>query len=334
MAKFLVIQTAFIGDVVLATAVIEKLRGLPGASVDFLVRKGNEALFSGHPYINKLYVWNKKKSKYLHLWQIAKQVRAEKYDYVINLHRFAASGFVTWYSGAKEKRGFDKNPFAFCYSNSYPHNISAREDMHPIHETDRNQKLIADIADNKPARPVLYPTVADKEKVHQYQSGPYICIAPSSVWFSKRMPESKWVELINRLPSGNKIYLIAGPEDAELCERIKIAATHPAIVNLAGKLSFLQSGALMKEAVMNYSNDSAPIHFASAVNAPVTAVFCSTSPCYGFGPLSDTKKIVEVAGLDCKPCSLHGLKDCPKGHFKCGNDISIDQLLWWTSKTI
>ena len=95
-----------------------------------------------------------------------------------------------------------------------------------------------------------------------------------------------------------------------------------------GDLSYLQSAALMSRAVMNYVNDSAPLHFASAMNAPVTAVYCSTIPEFGFGPVSDVQNIVEVEEkLSCRPCGLHGYSSCPLGHFKCAMDIQEGQLL-------
>ncbi|MGH2566186.1 MAG: glycosyltransferase family 9 protein, partial [Ginsengibacter sp.] len=93
------------------------------------------------------------------------------------------------------------------------------------------------------------------------------------------------------------------------------------------------SVALMKNAVMNYTNDSAPLHFASAVDAPVTAIFCSTVPAFGFYPLSLKSFIVETKQtLACRPCSLHGLKACPLGHFKCAHTIETSQLLSTLSK--
>jgi heptosyltransferase-2 len=99
------------------------------------------------------------------------------------------------------------------------------------------------------------------------------------------------------------------------------------VINLCGQLSFLQSAALMKDALMNYVNDSAPMHFASAVNAPVTAIYCSTLPAFGFGPLSDNSRVVEIReNLYCRPCGLHGKKACPEGHFRCAYDINLAQL--------
>ena len=84
----------------------------------------------------------------------------------------------------------------------------------------------------------------------------------------------------------------------------------------------------MKTAAMNYTNDSAPLHFASAMDATVTAIFCSTVPAFGFYPLSSKSFIVETnEKLTCRPCSLHGLKACPLGHFKCAYTIETSQLL-------
>src|SRR6185312_15523559 len=104
MPRFLIIQTAFIGDVILATAVIEKIHQYyPDANIDFLLRKGNKSLLQGHPYINKLWVWDKKKHKQRNLLRLAFAIRKEQYTHVINLHRFATSGIITCLSKARYK---------------------------------------------------------------------------------------------------------------------------------------------------------------------------------------------------------------------------------------
>lgn len=337
MSKFLIIQTAFIGDVVLATAVAEKLHAFyPNAQIDFLLRKGNEGLLQEHPFIRNVLVWDKKKQKKRNLLRMISTIRKERYDSVINLHRFATSGFITVLSGAKNKVGFDKNPFSFGFTRKIKHIISAPYTPNPVHETDRNQLLIENITDNKAAFPALYPTQADFEKIKQWQGAPYICIAPSSVWFTKQFPVQKWVELINEIPTSYKVFLLGGPGgDAAMADAIMEKALHNDIASLCGQLSFLQSAALMKGAVMNYVNDSAPLHFCSAVNAPVTTVYCSTVPAFGFGPVRANGQIVEIAErLYCRPCGLHGRKECPEGHFRCAMEITNQQLLAWTSKTI
>jgi lipopolysaccharide heptosyltransferase II len=324
LQKFLVIQTAFIGDVILGTAVIEKLhRFYPGAQLHFLVRKGNEGLLNDHPFLDKVIVWDKKQNKLQNLRRIAAQVRGERYDAVINLQRFASSGIIAGYSGAKQRIGFDKNPLSFLLTKKIKHEIGTGK-----HEVQRDLELVEAFTDSSFEKPKLYPSAADAESVKQYKQGEYICIAPTSVWFTKQYPEEKWIDLLKHLDQSLTIYLLGAPGDAAACDRIMNGSGHPRVQNLAGKLSFLQSAALMKDAKMNYVNDSAPMHMASAVNAPVTAIFCSTIPAFGFGPLSDVSRVVEKEEkLYCRPCGLHGYKACPQGHFRCAHDIRTEQLL-------
>ena len=321
MKKFLIIQTAFTGDVILATSVAEKLHVYyPEAVIHFVLRKGNEGLLANHPFISKVYVWDKKQGKYAGLLNIAKKLRAEKYDRVINLQRFASSGILTALSGGKEKVGFDKNPLSFLFSKAVPHKLDGR------HEVERNLELVSDITDSVLQRPVLYPTQADFDKVAVMVTKPYVVFAPASVWFTKQLPKEQWINLGEQLAGKYSIALIGGPGDAELCTEIQDAIGSGTV--LAGKLSYLESAALIKGAVMNYVNDSAPLHMASAMNAPVTAFYCSTVPKFGFYPLSDQTKIVEIREeLSCRPCGLHGYKACPQGHFRCAKDIDITEAL-------
>lgn len=327
MQKFLVIQTAFIGDVVLATALVEKLHAFfPGAEIDFLLRKGNEGLLKAHPYLNEVLIWNKKSGKYKSLWKLLKYIRTKRYDKIINIQRYGATGFLTAFSNAKESIGFDKNPFSRFFNVRVQHNMLNKEDS--PHEIERNLSLIRHFTDDSVYKPRLYPGVDDNINVEEWKTVPYICVAPASVWFTKQYPAEKWISFIQTIPYQYTVYLLGAPGEKTLCERIQKAVTNKKIISLAGKLSFLQSASLMQGAVMNYVNDSAPMHFASAMNAPVTAVYCSTVPAFGYGPLSDKKYIVEVAEkLDCRPCGLHGYKACPLGHFKCANNIKDEQLL-------
>ncbi len=326
MKKILVIQTAFIGDVVLATALIEKLiQYFPDAKIDMLVRKGNESLLQNNPHLNNVLIWNKKEGKVANLLKLLKKIKSNKYDKVINLQRFFATGFLTAFSGADEKIGFNKNPLSFLYSTKIPHIIGGEN---PKHETERNNNLIAPFTDNIPARPKLYPSKNDYDFIAEYSAISFITITPSSVWFTKQYPITKWIEFINEVPSELKIYLLGGKDNFNDCNEIKEKTKNKNVEILAGKLSFLQSAALMSKAKMNFVNDSAPLHFASAMNAPVTAVFCSTIPAFGYTPLSDKSFIVETKeNLACRPCGLHGKKACPLGHFKCAYTIETQQLL-------
>ena len=98
--------------------------------------------------------------------------------------------------------------------------------------------------------------------------------------------------------------------------------------NVCGSLTLLQSAALMRHAERVFTNDSAPLHLASAVHAPTTAVFCSTVPAFGFGPMSDNAVVIETPShLDCRPCGIHGKTACPEGHYRCANDMDPRRVL-------
>ncbi|MCH2224510.1 MAG: glycosyltransferase family 9 protein [Crocinitomicaceae bacterium] len=314
MNKILIIQTAFLGDVILATPVVSELKRLyPNSSVDVLVKKGNESLLTASPYLRNIHVFDKKNGKWKNILKLIRTFRKERYDLVINLHRFASSGIIAGLSKGKKKLGFKKNPLSFLNNSSFPHKIGDG-----THEVERNLSLIESFGAKKLVRPTLFPSLSDLKKVEIYNTGNYICMAPASVWFTKQLPKKKWIELSKTIPSNTSIYLLGAPGDYDLCDEIRKSINRKNITNLAGKLSLLQSAALMKTAQRNYVNDSGPLHLASSVNAPVTAFFCSTIPDFGFGPLSEDSEIKQISTLSCKPCGLHGHKSCPEGHFKCG----------------
>lgn len=327
MKKILIIQTAFIGDVVLATGVIEKLGTyFPDSKIDFLLRSGNESLLANNPYINEILTWNKKEKKLRNLFAMIRMIRERRYDRVINLQRFFSTGLITVLSRARYTSGFNKNPLSFLFSNKVKHIISTD---YPINqESYRNNDLVEDFTDGLIYLPILYPSPADYEIVKQYVSGVYVTMSPSSVWFTKKYPFEKWLELLNAFPDRYTVYLLGGADDVEECERLVAQTVNKKVVPLAGRLSFLQSAALMKRAVTNYTNDSAPLHFGSAMNASVTAIFCSTIPAFGFGPTSQKSFTIQTTeALTCRPCGLHGKNSCPKSHFKCAYGIEVNQLL-------
>lgn len=317
--KYLIIQTAFIGDVILATPLVESLKQNDSKNqIDVLIKKENSSVLKNNRSINEVHTLDKSK-KIQSLFSLIRKFRKNEYDIVINLHRFATSGIITALCKADEKRGFRKNPFSWFYNKKFDHNIE-----NGIHEVDRNLSLIEDLI----AEPIRRPHIDIAEEVFKellaYQSKTYYCLAPASVWETKAAPFSVWKKLIEKLSTDDcHVYLLGGPDDYEKCEKLKNEFKNRQVSNLCGKLTLIESAGLMKSAKRNYVNDSAPLHLASAVNAPVSVFYCSTSPQFGFGPLSNDSQIIEVHDLACKPCGIHGHRACPKGHFKCGNDLSL-----------
>jgi ADP-heptose:LPS heptosyltransferase len=324
MSKFLVIQTAFIGDVILATVVLEKLhQAYPNDRIDLLVRKGSDALFKQHPYVNKVYAWDKKTRKYKNLISLIKVIRNVQYDYVINLQRFFSTGLATVFSKARFRIGFCNNPLSFLYHFKTPYLLDRG-----LHEVDRNAKLVETLTDSETIRPRLYPSIFDSEKTILFKQRPYICLAPASIWPTKRLPKKKWVELARYLYQDFALYFIGSKDDRDLCAQIMTQLPLHSAQNLCGELSLLQSATLMQDAHMNYVNDSAPLHLASSVDAPTTAFFCSTVTDFGFGPLAKNATVAQIeSDLYCRPCGVHGRRKCPEDHFRCGHAIDVKKYL-------
>ena len=317
------IQTAFIGDVILSTAVGKKLATYhPESKIDYVVRKGNEGLVENLPFVNHVWIWDKKNQKTKNLIRLIRAIRKEKYNLVINLQRFFSSGLMTAFSKGNYTVGYNKNPLSFAFNKSFEHVIGSGK-----HEVERNQKLITAFTDDKYEMPILNLPKDLPDIVEPFINDAYICIAPASVWYTKQFPKSKWVEFLLKLPTDLKIIVLGAPNDSIIAESLKEECLNHSIVDLCGKVSLIESAAIMKKAVMNYVNDSAPLHLASASNAPVRAIFCSTVPEFGFGPLSTDSRIIQVSeDLECRPCGLHGKKDCPLGTFDCALRINTTEM--------
>ena len=327
MKRILIIQTASLGDVVLVTPLIEKLHHFfPQARIDFLLKEGNEALLRYHPYLKHVIVWDKSEKKYLKLKELIGIVREQKYDLIVNTQRFASTGLLTAFAGARKTTGFRKNPFSPFFTHRLVHKIYAGEGS--PHEVERNLRLIDVFTDTSFFKPKLYPSQHDFARVSQYKTKQFITVSPGSLWFTKEYPAEKWTAFIKQLDEDLAVYFLGSDKERQKIGRIMEDSGHAGSLNLAGRLTLLESAALMRDALMNYTNDSAPTHLASAMNAPVAVIFCSTVPEFGFGPFSATSFVIQTTeNLPCRPCGLHGKKACPKKHFKCAETIETKQLL-------
>lgn len=315
--KILIIQTAFIGDTILATSVAEELHHtFPSSEIFLLVRKENQTLFTNHPFLK--IITHDKSRKYSSLVSLIKKIRSEQFDAVINLHRYFSSNILTLLSGAKYTAGF-KSVFSTFFSHTAKHSFASN-----THEIHRYHQLTEPLTQQKKIfLPKIYPPDTPKEFNITEK---YVCLFPGSLWPTKQLPPAKWIELIQKFSDDVRIYLCGSLDDVQLCEYIKNKSNKSNVLNLAGKYSILEVASIMKNARRVYVNDSAPLHIASALNIPVTAFFCSTVTDFGFYPLSDNNQVVEVKHLPCRPCGIHGHKQCPKSHFRCGLEIDINEV--------
>lgn len=321
MKKVLIIQTAFIGDVILATSLIELVReNLPQVEISFLLRAGNEVLLKDNPHIKNVFIWNKKQ-KYRSLFSLLKIMREMEFDYIFNLQRFFHSGLFTALLGGRFKSGFSQNPLSFLFDQKIKHELPLIRAGRVHHEVERNAELLPHEWRRGLTKPKLYFNAPASKPLH-----PYIILAPMSVWATKQWPLERWISLADKLVERDyQVYLVGGPGDYSACEKIKNGREN--IINFAGKMSLHESADLMRGAVRVIANDSGTLHLASAVNAPSTGIFCSTTKSFGFYGLSDDSVTLEILDLPCKPCGIHGKVKCPETHFKCGFDISVEKVL-------
>jgi heptosyltransferase-2 len=318
----LIIQTAFLGDVILATSLLEKLhRYNPEMKISILVKKGMGSLFEDHPFLTEVLEMEKRERNIKSLWQWISIIRKKKFDLVVNAHRYLRTGIIAAFSGARHIAGYKENPVSFLFNHTGRFRIGDG-----THEVERLNQLVNDFTGEDWMKPRLYPGPKHFAEVEHLIKIPYVCFAPGSVWKTKQLPVEKWVALGKKISKKEKIYFIGSKEDEGICQQIKKELVEAEAEILCGRLSLLGTACLIQHARMNYVNDSAPLHIASAMNAPVTAFFCSTVPEFGFYPLSDQNKIIQVKELYCRPCGIHGKKACPEKHFRCGKEIDINTL--------
>lgn len=322
LARFLVIQPAFLGDAVLTLPLLGQLRQhYPQAEIHYLVRTGVEPLLEGHPWITQVWTWNKTWRGWIRLFST---LRKYSWESVIVVQRFFRMGLLGRLLTAKTYITYDKNPLSFLYTHRVGHSFRAG-----LHESQRVVALLGPLglSPEVPAPPWLFPSQQVQARVQPWtERQPYIVIAPASRWPTKEAPLALWGRFLEKLPRHYTIYLVG--TQAEAPRLTPLLSYHPKAHNLAGQLSLLEVAALLQKAQRAFTVDSAITHLASAVGCPTTTVFCSTVPAFGFGPLAPKSQVVEPPlSLACRPCGLHGKKACPHGHFRCGTSLSPQPLL-------
>jgi len=318
--KILLVQTASLGDVVLATSAVHSLKhAFPEAEIHFVCKHSTADILRNHPWIHTLWVWDKSSKKLNHLLKLIFSLRKHRFDAAITFQRYFSSAFLLLCIKANKKALFSSNFLSYFFKHRIQHVFIGK------HETERNWELLKTIFPTiEYKKPILFPLIPQQS----LPTKPFITIFPGSLWETKRTPLEKWIELIRQLPSDWEVLLLGSKADNSLADFIKKHAGRESVHNWCGQLSLLEIAYVMKQAQMNYSNDSAPTHIASAVDAPVTTVYCSTIPAFGFYPISSRSFIVEPAEkLDCRPCNNHGKRNCPLKHFHCGNTIDVSSLL-------
>jgi len=311
----LVIQTAFLGDVVLTTPLLAALAGRHGP-VDVVTTPAAAPLLETHPAVASVIRYDKRGADrgLAGIVRLGRRLRGRRYARVYLPHRSWRSAALGLLSGAPERIGFADSPAAVTYT---------RRVLRPGagHEVER---LLTLAGGETPTPPVRIELTADDRAAadawlrEHGVGGGFVALAPGSIWGTKRWPG--YVGLAAALDA--PVVVVGGREDMLLAEAVAAAAPGRGY-NATGALGLRGSAALIGRAAVLVTNDSAPLHLATAMGTPVVAIFGPTVPAFGFGPRGARDRIVEHADLPCRPCSAHGPQVCPLGHHRCMTELSV-----------
>ncbi len=330
-----VLQTSFLGDMILTTPLLERLaeRG----RVVVVATPANAALLANHRAVHQVIVFDKRGADRgtMGMLRVARDLRGVGAATAYVVQGSLRTAALAQLAKIPERIGFETSPGRVLYTARVPFRRT-------LHHAQRVWQL-ASPADDALApttlRPTLYPSDDDRAVVETLLAAAgvgardsVIALAPGSVWATKRWPSFEALaESIARDPqrSSSRFVVLGGAGDAPLAAAIMAALRTigaPSAVDATGRLSLLQSAALIARARVLVSNDSAPLHLASAMNTPTVALFGPTILAFGFGPLAERSTIVERDGLACRPCHAHGPQSCPLGHWHCMRDLTPEEV--------
>ena len=321
--NILIIHTAFIGDIVLSTALVSKVKEkYPDSNIYYLTIPLGKEVLKNNPKIKEVIVYNKRgKDKGFGAFiSFVRKIRKLKIDICLTPHRYLRSSVLSLLSGAKIRVGYDIANLSFVFNKKIKYDKTK-------HEVEKLLSFVDD--DNKRFELEMYPSEKDKLKIDTLvknlsENKKIILIAPGSKWFTKKWPEEYFKILIQNLTKRDDLLIIitGGKEEKEI--ELDLDSK---VLDLRGEISLLELAELTKRAILVVSNDSAPIHITSAFpNTRIIGIFGPTVKEFGFFPWSKNSKVFEIDGLYCRPCAIHGGNSCPEKHFRCMKEITPDLI--------
>ncbi len=325
MTRTAIIQTAFPGDVILSIPLYEALKDSePGCHLAAVVRPESACLLRNNPYIDEIIIFDKYGADkgLTGIMRVASKLKG--FNQAILVQRHLRSALIPVFAKIPKRIGYNNSSAHLLYTTR----VIYREN---IHEVERCLDLVG--VDNKDGKysPKIYfddKTLGDAKLGLELNNvkGKFIALAPGSVWFTKRYSQyGKLIDLLSErfnLP----IVLLGGPDDRFLCAELAKSCTYPP-VDLSGKTDLLLSAAIISKAILAITNDSAPAHIAAAVGTPGIAIFGPTVPSFGFAPYSQKSRVIDIGNLYCRPCTRHGSKECPQGHFRCMKELLPEKII-------
>jgi heptosyltransferase-2 len=347
----LVVQTSFLGDIVLTTPLLRELASR--GPVDVLTTPEGAAILSNNPSIRSVIVYDRREcdSGIVGFGRTVGRIRRTGvfgspeaaaprndarpfYSTAYLAQGSLRSAMLVTAAGVKRRIGFNTSEGRRFYTDR----VEYRSDRH---HAERLWRLAS--PDKNPTRedimPSLFPTADDDQAAGAVVrdqianiSRPFIALAPGSVWGTKRWPF--YPELAQLVADDFNVVVVGGGADVSIGDTIVSQLPKGCAANAAGRLGILASAALIGRAVALVTNDSAPQHLASAMGTPTVTTFGPTVPEFGFGPLAPNSHVAGVENLACRPCDRHGPQKCPLGHWRCMRELSSANVFGLLTQTL
>lgn len=346
--RVLLIPKGFFGDIILTTPVFEALKvSAPTVHTTVLAPPQFVEFVRRDPHIDDVVVFDRRKeySGWKGLEACAKVLRERQFDVAYSFHRSPRTSVLLWRAGIATRVGYADASLSRLYT------VRVKKTK-AHHEVVRNLELVADALSPDIQAEVRALTTSGPSLVSDLFSlrvpelavdevsatilgyigvqQPYVVVAPGSAWETKQWSVNGFREVAAGLVErGFRVAIVGAPDDSEACGAVAREQQVPegSVVNLCGRTSLLELIHLIRHAKGVVCNDSLALHLASATKVPTVAVFCATSPLFGFGPWKNRAIVVEKDDLFCKPCRRHGSRTCPTGTRACMEGVSSSQVL-------
>lgn len=328
--KILVFRLSSIGDIVLTTALLRCLRNtFSDAQIDFVVKKQFADILRCVPFVSNVIELDSKKG-FSELLAIRNHLKNEQYDVALDIHKNWRSLFVCNTIGAKQVFRFNKHVFRRWVLTTFHKDIY--KEVRPVYLRfiDAAQQ-IGVVPDGKYTELVVPEQLGKSMKDIFAQANisfekRIIALCPGASFSNKQWQVEKFQQLAKRvvLDFDAQVILLGGKKESEMCESI---ANESGAVSFAGKFDLSQSIAALSMVSLTVANDTGMLHVSEALGVPVVGIYGPTARQFGYFPILPQSKVAQIENLPCRPCTKMGMNHCPKKHFSCMNDISVEMVL-------
>lgn len=306
--KFLILRFSSIGDIVLTTPVTRCIKTqYPNAVLHFATKESFKVLVENNPYIDQYHLLGKSLNKFI------QSLQTENFDYIIDLHNNLRTSII-------KMRLFSVKSFSFDKLNLRKWllvNLKINQ-MPNVHIVERYLETVKSLGIKNDLNGLDF-FIPEKDKVQINVT--YVAYAIGGQYNTKKLPINRIINVCQKI--NGKIMILGGKVDRPAAEEIE-KALGDKIINACGKYNLNQSASLVQQAEYIITHDTGLMHIASALKKKVISIWGNTVPEFGMYPYLTAFSIIENKEISCRPCSKIGYAKCPKGHFKCMNELNLD----------